>query len=272
MVKAFPKATEIPGSSRSTTRRQGVLTFETVLEFKEAIADLKPKTTDGALLKGCYYAYMKLSESYSKTDQSDVYCIATAVDYTWRLNYWEAENWDEFYIRRAKEAVIDRWEKEYKPYFDEESSPVLNEDENEDIDLDDIFLATVSRIQKRVVDIAKETQGATRNDELTRYISDTITNVSGVKRSGVDTEDDNNDEEDLGGIQGSKELAFWEQNQDRYPNLALMGRDFLSIPASSVSSERVFSRAKRILTNSRNRMSSEKVKSAMLVSYWIKQL
>ena len=42
-------------------------------------------------------------------------------------------------------------------------------------------------------------------------------------------------------------LAWWKKNIDAYPILALMARDFLAIPVSTVSSESAFSCAGRIL-------------------------
>ncbi|KAL8144789.1 hypothetical protein AgCh_003120 [Apium graveolens] len=42
-------------------------------------------------------------------------------------------------------------------------------------------------------------------------------------------------------------LEYWNPNQFRFPNLALMARDILSIPISTVASESAFSIGGRIL-------------------------
>ncbi|PON44443.1 Ribonuclease H-like domain containing protein [Parasponia andersonii] len=42
-------------------------------------------------------------------------------------------------------------------------------------------------------------------------------------------------------------LAFWKSNQFRYPELAAMARDILSIPVSTVASEASFSVGGRVL-------------------------
>ena len=51
---------------------------------------------------------------------------------------------------------------------------------------------------------------------------------------------------------------FWhggKKNTDAYPILALMARDFLAIPVSTVSSESAFSCAGRILGKNRTSLS-----------------
>ena len=42
-------------------------------------------------------------------------------------------------------------------------------------------------------------------------------------------------------------LAFWKSNQFRYPILAMMARDILSIPVSTVASKAAFSNGGRVL-------------------------
>ena len=41
--------------------------------------------------------------------------------------------------------------------------------------------------------------------------------------------------------EGTNVLLFWKTNQQKYPTLALMAKDYLTIQASSVSAERAFS-------------------------------
>jgi hypothetical protein len=50
-------------------------------------------------------------------------------------------------------------------------------------------------------------------------------------------------------------LQFWKRNARRFPVLAAMARDYLAAPASSASSERLFSAAGNFLTPKRNRLS-----------------
>lgn len=51
-------------------------------------------------------------------------------------------------------------------------------------------------------------------------------------------------------------IRWWQYHQFEYPNLSRMARDYLAIPASSTSSERAFSSAKHLVTDTRTRLSS----------------
>lgn len=42
-------------------------------------------------------------------------------------------------------------------------------------------------------------------------------------------------------------LFFWKGNEFRYPDLACMARDILSVPISTVASESTFSNGRRII-------------------------
>ncbi|CAN0426553.1 unnamed protein product, partial [Ascophyllum nodosum] len=54
-------------------------------------------------------------------------------------------------------------------------------------------------------------------------------------------------------------LDWWRINAVKFPLLAALARRLLTIPASQAQSERVFSSAGQIVTQTRNRLSSENV-------------
>ena len=54
-------------------------------------------------------------------------------------------------------------------------------------------------------------------------------------------------------------LKWWKDNNDMFPNLSILAKQYLCIPASSTSSERCFSIANNIVTKSRNRLLPENV-------------
>ncbi|XP_022007695.1 zinc finger BED domain-containing protein RICESLEEPER 4-like [Helianthus annuus] len=54
-------------------------------------------------------------------------------------------------------------------------------------------------------------------------------------------------------------LAFWKTNKFRYPALARMARDFLTIPVSTVASESTFSASGRVLNESSNQVSVDEL-------------
>jgi hypothetical protein len=64
----------------------------------------------------------------------------------------------------------------------------------------------------------------------------------------------------------SNPLDWWKVNQIRYPKLAKAAKHFLGIPATSVPSERLFSKSGQALTNRRNRLSSTSVNMVVFLN------
>nr|XP_034592020.1 zinc finger BED domain-containing protein DAYSLEEPER-like [Setaria viridis] len=65
-------------------------------------------------------------------------------------------------------------------------------------------------------------------------------------------------------------LRWWKRNQDQYPVLAKMARDFLAIPLSTVASESTFSTAGMVIDKYRNSLSSETVEALICTKDWLK--
>lgn len=63
-------------------------------------------------------------------------------------------------------------------------------------------------------------------------------------------------------------LEYWNSNQFRFPNLALMARDILSIPISTVASESAFSTGGRILDQYRSCLAHTVVESLICTRDW----
>ncbi|EFP00546.1 hypothetical protein CRE_19534 [Caenorhabditis remanei] len=65
----------------------------------------------------------------------------------------------------------------------------------------------------------------------------------------------------------SDPLDYWKTNQFMYPFLSNLARDYLSVPSSSASTERLFSKATGLVSNiKRNRMSPETLDAILQVS------
>ena len=58
-------------------------------------------------------------------------------------------------------------------------------------------------------------------------------------------------------------LKWWRENQMRFPNVALVARRLLAVPATSVASERAFSKTGDVITKKRNRL--ERTKAEMVL-------
>lgn len=67
---------------------------------------------------------------------------------------------------------------------------------------------------------------------------------------------------------GTDPLTWWKANAVQYPNLCLMACDYLAIPGSSAPCERIFSGAKNIVTDQRNRLLAETIRAVMCLKSW----
>jgi hypothetical protein len=59
-------------------------------------------------------------------------------------------------------------------------------------------------------------------------------------------------------------LAFWRENQGRFPAIAALARDVLSVPATGAGVERLFNTARDICHYRRGRMKSETIQELMM--------
>ncbi|KAL7307162.1 hypothetical protein TKK_0000886 [Trichogramma kaykai] len=65
-------------------------------------------------------------------------------------------------------------------------------------------------------------------------------------------------------------LDWWKNHQTEYPVLALVARDILSIQATSVPVERLFSRASLIVNNKRSLLKDESIRELLCINRWMK--
>jgi hypothetical protein len=62
-------------------------------------------------------------------------------------------------------------------------------------------------------------------------------------------------------------LEWWKENIVHFPHLAFLARKYLAIPASSVSSERMFSYSGNIITDRHNRLADDAISDIVFCHY-----
>lgn len=62
--------------------------------------------------------------------------------------------------------------------------------------------------------------------------------------------------------------SWWRTNEAEYPVLAIMARDWLAVPASSVPCEQLFSLAGNTITKNRNSLSPDTARSLLCLKSW----
>ncbi|CAK5283032.1 unnamed protein product [Mycena citricolor] len=67
-----------------------------------------------------------------------------------------------------------------------------------------------------------------------------------------------------------KPLLWWKEFGTHFPVASRMARDFLVIPGTSVSVERLFSQARNVCQDTRSSLKASTIKEAMLTKMWLK--
>ena len=67
-------------------------------------------------------------------------------------------------------------------------------------------------------------------------------------------------------------LKWWKLHAEIYPDLSRMARDYLGIPATSASSERLFSSGSNLITDKRNNLNEDTIQAHECLMSWIKRL
>ena len=69
---------------------------------------------------------------------------------------------------------------------------------------------------------------------------------------------------------GTNALSFWKTNQFHYPVLSAMAKDYLTIQASSVASERAFSSGTDLVTADRCSLSGKTIEMTQFLKFHLK--
>ena len=195
--------------------------------------------------------WAKLRKYYSLMDQSPVYAAAVVLNPEHKCDYFRT-NWTEHpeWIARAEESVRDFWQTTYK------NSTHISEAEVEHAKDSGLFLPTPKK----------------EPTKFDQWISRTKYNCAGMRE--IQDEYDAYLEAEFFLDQGPEALksvnlcAFWACYEARYPSLARMAFDVLSIPAMSAECERTFSSAKLLITDRRARLKEDIIEASECLRAW----
>jgi len=157
--------------------------------------------------------------------------------------YAHATGWEEAEIEEMKATVRKVWELYYKPSTAAAATLVGNISGDISDDSDDLRTHAYGYFKKQRLEDTR--------DELETYGSTPPVDMDPKK--------------------------FWLQyyvkpgadpNSSLFPNLAQMARDFLSKPASSAGVERLFSRAKAVISDKQAAMKSDTVNALLCLRNW----
>jgi len=226
----------------------------------EKLAEDNPESEEYAFLQaGAAAAWVKTEEYYCKADDSAAYYAASVLDPVFKWEWFE-ERWGNHRFKKVwleggpaknkigvKGLVRELWEEEYKgkyspdspPPTDSNKDPRTEKDPSQPKNPEDRFGGLHRHKQLRA-----KPSGVSSSDHYRAFIS---------------TECEDNK---------TKALEFWNARCTTQPDLARFALDMLAIPMMSSECERVFSSAKHLLTDARNRLSPDIIEANECLKHW----
>ncbi|KAG2211387.1 hypothetical protein INT46_001618 [Mucor plumbeus] len=253
VLSKFEKITVWLSSQQYTTINKTIVLFNRLFDQLYAFQESNPHLAEA--IECCKD---KLSNYYPKTDLTSVYANSTLVDPSLKFSYCTAVICRAIHRNEAGPSMLADMDID-------SSDSIYSTSEDEDI-----VGSTLSKLQDERHTKVQLIEGNDKiikhyvetNADLKRYldIDHRIEYKSKLKlrKSKLQNDDDGDDEiehEDevamtnmeLGKKYATLPLKFWKQHENLLPTLSLFARKHLSIPATSVPAERLFSQAKYIV-------------------------
>jgi hypothetical protein len=242
LLKIFATRTTYLCATRYPTL-QAQLPFFTVLlrqlnRFKDEEHD------HHVLFTVCSEALEILKNYWQKVDKHSAQSISPILDPRCKMIAFSHLGWKDSWVARAKRHFDRVYQAHYyTPEMATQSqkniSPVSDLESHHDLFTDSFFgPACETPIRHTKV---------SQLEEITRYLAE-------------NTED-----------RAIDPIQWWKLHTYRFPNLARMARDYMSITATSVPFKQLFSRASDIITKERNRMLESSCNAVLLVKSWLVQ-
>jgi hypothetical protein len=183
-------------------------------------------------------AWAKLDEYYNLTNDSPVYVAALVLHPGHKWKYinerWDRDDW--------KKSAKDDFKSFYERYW-----------QNREVEADS-------------QPVKEERPGSREYDEFQAWMT-----PHGYYTSQDVAVDDYDSYLIAPPMKISNPITWWREHQATYPKLAQMAFDLLSIPAMSAECERVFSQAKLVVNDMRNRMTDDTIDAIQCLKNWSSQ-
>jgi hypothetical protein len=229
-LKPF-KHTTIATQGQAATLEHILPSMDFLLQHFEQCKTVAVDEKDPIMTACIETGWVKLNHYYNLTDRTPVYIAAIVLNPRWKFDYF-TDTWAHEWITDAKRKLRMFWESCYKAK-----------------DASSQFVGVASPFKPRnVYEAWIESKLAPMNhiDEYSRYTADPVLPYI------------------------TDALQWWVQQRSRYPSLAIMAIDILSIPAMSDEAERVFSGARRTVTDFRGSLNVTSIEMLECVKSWRK--
>lgn len=187
-------------------------------------------------------ARIKLEEYFGLTDASPAYRCAVALHPANKFTYFELEwSHNKRWINEAKRVVQDVYGQYEEAAAEVDIAEPTQKEDNEVTTDSDTALDPLQQARKRRQRLAAASASATRGRKRAKLTSELDEFMARTNKADLDVEDP---------------LEWWVRHASDYQILSKMAFDLFSCPAMSSECERVFSQAKRVITDERNRLNS----------------
>lgn len=187
---------------------------------------------DIRMLSAYEAALSKLVKHYNKTNW--VYCAVLILDPRFKVEGFMQYKWgkDMYKASKKKFDELYRLYQQREPETGEKTSDSEVSDNDDDMEID--FSSIYCKAQK--------------DNDYKKELEDYLSLPRATKNQDI--------------------LLWWKLNNKQFPTLARMARDYLNISATSVPSERLFSKASLIVRKHRNRLTPESAKYLLCLNSW----
>ena len=220
------------------------------IKFKQAAEDTQLEEASH-FKSGIDCGWAKLEEYYVKTDRTPVYRAALALHPSYGYDYFE-RHWKEtmnkpqWYsdMKSAVEELFSEYWRQAEVETQAQAGLLDSESKETEADMNDY-----SSFGKRSI----------RSINTQRKKIKAVSELDLFQKRPIFAED----------LDVADPLEWWNRHQLEYPILYRMALDLFSIPGMSSECERVFSQAKKMITDERNRLSPETVEADQLQKQWL---
>ncbi|KAJ6041644.1 hypothetical protein N7460_007034 [Penicillium canescens] len=225
----FDFTVELSKTRDATTHHVFLICNKLFEHLELSITQLTRKKTlwKRQMLQALQAARKKLDEYYSETDnvRGHLYAITTMLAPANKFQFFQTDDWD------------DRWRTTYRKSIEEHLTVYKERLAQQSISTPSLSLGRgISRLDSMVK--PKRPRSTIAGDELSQYLDSPTIDMA--------------------------PLMFWRENAHRFPTLAALARDILSIPATGAGVERLFNTARDICHYRRGRLSATTIQELMM--------
>jgi hypothetical protein len=237
ILQPFFRATKATEGDEATVDRVLFTMDVLVAHFRKCSKDHQ---ADDFLYPRITKSWAVFDKYYLKTDDSAYYAAAIIFHPGRKVGYLR-RNWDKAWVKSALQAVKDLWDV-FKAEAEAGTTPVVSGARRLTISGGDEDLDAFDRLAQGLDDIPRSAGG----DEYKEYSEEPAIRTS------------------------SSPLQWWleDSQQERWPTLARLACNVLSIPAMSAEPERVFSGARRTISWERMRLGQETIEMVECLKHW----